>query len=261
MLYPITTETRNIIDLNGTWKFRLEHANEKLDATQPLDTDLVMSVPGSYNEQGAISEIRNHVGTVFYERDFIVPKALRDERLVLRFGSATHEAIVYIDGEEVVSHKGGFLPFEVDITDKVGAGSHRLTVSVNNILDHSTLPVGNYEEFTDEDGNLIRKNTPNFDFFNYSGLHRPVKIYTTPHKYVEDITVVPKVEGDNATVRYETEVVGDVEEIRVELLDEEGTIVGSATGAQDDIKVENPRLWEPLNAYLYNLKVTLFDNG
>ncbi|MCP6559004.1 beta-glucuronidase, partial [Klebsiella pneumoniae] len=97
-------------------------------------------------------------------------------------------------------------------------GSHRLTVSVNNILDHSTLPVGNYEEFTDEDGNLIRKNTPNFDFFNYSGLHRPVKIYTTPHKYVEDITVVPKVEGDNATVRYETEVVGDVEEIRVELL-------------------------------------------
>ncbi|PNZ43138.1 beta-glucuronidase [Staphylococcus simulans] len=261
MLYPITTETRNIIDLNGTWKFRLEHANEKLDATQPLDTDLVMSVPGSYNEQGAISEIRNHVGTVFYERDFIVPKALRDERLVLRFGSATHEAVVYIDGEEVVSHKGGFLPFEVDITDKVGAGSHRLTVSVNNILDHSTLPVGNYEEFTDEDGNLIRKNTPNFDFFNYSGLHRPVKIYTTPHKYVEDITVVPKVEGDNATVRYETEVVGDVEEIRVELLDEEGTIVGSATGAQGDIKVENPRLWEPLNAYLYNLKVTLFDNG
>lgn len=261
MLYPITTETRNIIDLNGTWKFQLEHANEKLDATQPLDTDLVMSVPGSYNEQGAISEIRNHVGTVFYERDFIVPKALRDERLVLRFGSATHEAIVYIDGEEVVSHKGGFLPFEVDITDKVGAGSHRLTVSVNNILDHSTLPVGNYEEFTDEEGNLIRKNTPNFDFFNYAGLHRPVKIYTTPHKYVEDITVVPKVEGDNATVRYETEVVGDVEEVRVELLDEEGTIVGSAKGAQGDIKVENPRLWEPLNAYLYNLKVTLFDNG
>ncbi|WP_105994697.1 beta-glucuronidase [Staphylococcus simulans] len=261
MLYPITNETRNIIDLNGVWKFKLEHAGEKLDATQPLDTDLVMSVPGSYNEQGAINEIRNHVGTVFYERAFIVPKALRDERLVLRFGSATHEAVVYIDGEEVVSHKGGFLPFEVDITDKVGEGSHRLTVAVNNILDHSTLPVGNYEEFTDEDGNIIRENTPNFDFFNYAGLHRPVKIYTTPHKYVEDITAVPKVEGNQATVSYETKVVGDVEEVRVELLDEEGTIVGSANGAEGEIKVDNPRLWEPLDAYLYNLKVTLFDNG
>lgn len=261
MLYPITTETRSMIDLNGTWKFQLEKAGETIDVSQPLDTDLVMAVPGSYNEQGVISEIRNHVGTVFYEREFIVPKQLRDERLVLRFGSATHEAVVYIDGEAVTSHKGGFLPFEVDITDKVGEGKHRLTVSVNNILDHSTLPVGNFEEYKDEDGTIIRENIPNFDFFNYAGLHRPVKIYTTPSQYIQDITAVPKVEAGSATVEYQTDVVGDVEEVRVELLDEDDTIVGTSNGSKGSINVENPRLWEPLDAYLYQLKVTLFNNG
>ncbi|MGK0577147.1 beta-glucuronidase [Macrococcus capreoli] len=256
MLYPIQTTTRNIVDLNGIWSFQLEK-EAVIDPSQPLSTNQVMAVPASYNDQGVISEIRNHVGTVWYERDFIVSKLLKDERKVLRFGSATHEAIVYIDGKEVVRHKGGFLPFEVDIT-KLQVGKHRLTVAVNNILDHTTLPVGNYEEIS-ENGLTKKKNSPNFDFFNYAGLHRPVKIYTTPKTYIEDITIVPNINGQDGIVNYEIISNNDSHETKVEVIDEDNNIVASSTGLVGQITVPQAHLWEPLEGYMYQLRVTLLN--
>lgn len=261
MLYPVTNEHRSIIDLNGIWQFKLEGNQDTIDVTRPLNTDLVMAVPGSYNDQGVTTNIRNHVGNVWYERTFTIPKVLSNERIVLRFGSATHKATVYIDGQEVTSHQGGFLPFEVELNDQFYSGQHRLTVCVNNILDETTLPVGDYSETTDKDGNLIKKNKPNFDFFNYAGLHRPVKIYTTPRTFIEDIEIIPELKGDIAEVGYTVVTNATVDEVLVRLIDEEGHIVAETSGFNGSIKVEQPHLWEPLNAYLYHLEVTLLDNN
>jgi beta-glucuronidase len=260
MLYPITNEHRSIIDLNGLWSFKLENVGDVIDATKPLVTNQVMAVPGSYNEQGVTKEIRNHVGNVWYEREFTIPKVLKEERVVLRFGSATHQATVYIDGVEVTSHKGGFLPFEVALDEQFSHGTHRLTVCVNNILDETTLPVGLYSESTDKNGDTVRKNEPNFDFFNYAGLHRPVKIYTTPQTHIEDITVVPEVFPSYANVNYQVETNAQ-SDVQVRLLDAEQNVVAKTTGTKGTIEVKDPHLWQPLNAYLYNLEVSLVDNG
>ncbi|WP_340579080.1 sugar-binding domain-containing protein, partial [Staphylococcus aureus] len=120
----------------------------------------------------------------------------------LRFGSATHKSTVYIDGNEVTSNQGGFLPIEVTLEKAYTVGTHRLTLCVNNILYETTLPVVYYSETTDAQGNVIKKNIPNFDFFNYAGLHRPVKIYTTPKTHIQNIEIVPEVQGDDAFVNY-----------------------------------------------------------
>ena len=73
-------------------------------------------------------EIREHSGYIWYEREFSVAKALRNERLVLRFGSAAHESWVYLNGKEVVHHKGGFTPFEAEINDFLGITVSELDV-------------------------------------------------------------------------------------------------------------------------------------
>ncbi|MFQ3727693.1 beta-glucuronidase [Staphylococcus equorum] len=260
MLYPVINKYRSIIDLNGIWDFKIEGVDDQIDVTRPLDTDLVMAVPGSYNDQGVTSDIRNHVGNVWYERTFTIPNVLRNERVVLRFGSATHKATVYIDGKEVTSHQGGFLPFEVDFDSEFGSGQHRLTVCVNNILDETTLPVGEYSETINNDGKIIKKNSPNFDFFNYAGLHRPVKIYTTPKVFIEDIEIVPEVLENSAKVQYKVTTNEAVPTIVVKLRDEKDNIVAETSGAEGIIEVDNPHLWQPLNAYLYHLEVTLLDN-
>ncbi|MFP5163607.1 beta-glucuronidase [Staphylococcus equorum] len=260
MLYPVINKYRSSIDLNGIWDFKIEGVDDQIDVTRPLDTDLVMAVPGSYNDQGVTSDIRNHVGNVWYERTFTIPNVLRNERVVLRFGSATHKATVYIDGKEVTSHQGGFLPFEVDFDSEFGSGQHRLTVCVNNILDETTLPVGEYSETINNDGKIIKKNSPNFDFFNYAGLHRPVKIYTTPKVFIEDIEIVPEVLENCAKVQYKVTTNEAVPTIVVKLRDEKDNIVAETSGAEGIIEVDNPHLWQPLNAYLYHLEVTLLDN-
>ena len=265
MLYPIVTETRQIIDLCGIWKFKLVTPNSDVDVTKALVTDKVMAVPGSYNDQGVVQAIRQHVGDVWYERTFTIPRHLKDERLVLRFGSASHHAEVYVDGEKVVEHSGGFLPFEVDISSKATVGIHRLSVKVNNILTHATLPVGNYSEEKQYDGTIKRVNTPNFDFFNYAGLHRPIKIYSTPKQFIKDIVIVPEVIAhDAANVRYEIELGHEkvkCDSIKVTIIDASRRVCGQHDGVSGVMTLKNVHLWQPLNAYLYELKVELFRNG
>ena len=257
MLYPIMTETRNVIDLSGIWSFKLIEYKGEYDVTTEIDTDLQMAVPGSYNDQGVVSSIRNHVGKVVYETTFTIPNVLQQERQVLRFGSATHEAEVFVNGQKVVSHRGGFLPFEVEINDVVQKGKNRLTVIVNNILDDSTLPVGNFKEVKDSKGNIKAVNEPNFDFFNYAGLHRPVKIYTTPKEhYIEDIVIVPHVDGQNAQVEYTVKASGN-QSIQVDIVDQEGHIVASQNGAESTVEIENVHLWQPGDGYQYTLAVSI----
>lgn len=259
MLYPLVTDTRNLIDLNGIWNFKLDKGNGFQESweTSGLSNAMTMAVPASFNDVGVTAEIRNHVGWVWYEREFTVPTILTSDRVVLRFGSATHLAKVYVNGQFVVEHKGGFLPFEAEINSFLKQGKNRLTVAVNNIVDESTLPVGIYTEKEIEGIGKVVRNSPNFDFFNYAGLQRPVKIYTTPQTYVKDVTVVTDIDG---SVNYSLELVGQAD-VNVSVVDESGEVVASANGAAGTVTIPNVKLWEPLNAYLYTLNVELSNKG
>lgn len=258
MLYPIVTDTRAVIDLNGIWKFKLDQGEGFANNWQLGLSDTVsMSVPASYNDIGITAEIRNHVGWVWYEREFSMPAALASERVVLRFGSATHAAKVYVNGELAVEHKGGFTPFEAEINHLLRKGSNRLTVAVNNIVDGTTLPVGTYLVTEVEGVGKVAKNGANFDFFNYAGLHRPVKLYTTPKTFIRDITVVTALDG---SVQYQVET-SAAADVAVSVIDEAGAIVAQSTGVQGTVVIPNVSLWEPLHAYLYTLRVELSAEG
>ena len=257
MLYPIMTEPRSVIDLNGIWNFKLDKGNgftEKWYESNLKDT-IKMAVPSSYNDLVEAEEVRDHVGWVWYERSFTLNKSLLDERIVLRFDSATHEAKVYLNGKFLVEHKGGFTPFEAEINELLVSGENRLTVAVNNIIDETTLPVGMLKE-TEVNGKKVMKNLVNFDFFNYAGIHRPVKIYTTPKTYVDDLTIVTKFEDTNGYVDYDVNFIGEAD-INVSIIDEDNNIVATSKGKNGQVVIKDVKLWEPMNAYLYKLKVDL----
>ena len=263
MLYPIATETRAVMDLNGVWRFMMDHEVEEVDVAQPLASSELIAVPASFNDQTVSQEIRQHNGYFWYEREFSVAKALRNERLVLRFGSATHEAWVYVNGKEIAYHKGGFMPFEAEINDFLVEGTNRLTVRLSNLLDYTTLPVGNYSEKKDENGRIVRKVDENFDFFNYAGLHRPVKIYSTPSDYIEDIVIAPEVDlaEKKADVHISVQTVGNFDEVRITVLDEAGQQVAQVSGTDVNVAIEDVQLWQPVNAYLYKAKVEGIKGG
>lgn len=264
MLYPQCNKVRAVLDLSGIWNFTLEHSEnpDRAQAGAPLKNPMTMAVPASYNDQKEGENFRDHYGYVWYQRTFAVPEMLLSQRLLLRFGAVAQSAEVYLNGRLLCKHQGGFLPFEAEISEAVTAGENCLTVLVDNRVDFSTLPVG-----SEEGGNMLtglipnvpgvtpkKQNYPNFDFFNYSGITRPVKLYTTPKHYIRDITLVPSVNGENAEVHYQIDTVG-TGEITLTVRDEANNVVAEAKGAEGSFIIQNVHLWQPLNAYLYEAEV------
>lgn len=131
------------------------------------------------------------------------------------------------------------MPFEAEINDHLVQGTNRLTVKISNLLDYTTLPVGNYSETKDENGRIFRKVDENFDFFNYAGIHRPVKIYSTPHDYIEDIVISPEVDlvNNKADVNVTVKTGGSFDEVRVTIIDEEGNEVVQASGENVNVNI------------------------
>ena len=264
MLYPKLNSSRTLIDLSGIWQFKADDGNGFEDKwyEKKLENAVTMAVPASYNDQKESIDLRDHYGYVFYQRELSVPRILKGQRIVLRFGAVTHYAKVYLNGQLICEHKGGFLPFEAEIQDIVNFDTNLLTVAVDNKVDYSTLPVG-----SESGGNMLggmlpevpgvtpkKQNAPNFDFFNYAGITRPVKIYSTPKNYIRDISIVPKVNGENAEVSYSVDAVGN-EEVSLTVYSESGEVVAEAYGNEGSFIINNVHLWQPLNAYLYTAKI------
>lgn len=267
MLYPKLNDVRALVDLSGIWDFKLDDGNgfENHWMENPLEDPVRIAVPASYNDQIEGVDFRDHYGWAFYQTNVMVPKMLLSQRVVLRFGAVTHKAKVYWNGKLLCEHEGGFLPFEAEINDFVRPGKNLLCVAVDNRVDYSTLPIGNEvgAAFFGSDlpdipsvNHTVQKphNAPNFDFFNYAGINRPVKIYTTPEKYIEDIVLVPSISGQDGVVDYTVSCRGEGQ-VRIQIYDEEKQLVAEETGAKGRIVIPDARLWEPGNAYLYTAKV------
>lgn len=261
MLYPKNTETRSLIDLSGIWNLKLNKNNEKIDIKKRLTNTKLVAVPGSFNDQLALHDDRTYIGDFYYEKEFIISEdILKNKRIFLRFGSATHNSITYLNGNKLGEHKGGFTPFEYEITNNIILGENRLLVKINNILDYTTLPVAVYREEKRPDGTIRKIVDENFDFFNYAGLHRPVKIYTTNQNRIEDIIIEYDVnlKEKTADINFEIKEDGKFDKVVVELFDEENNLVGKTNNLK--LHLNNVKLWQPLNSYLYKAKVIGYIN-
>ncbi|MBP1649119.1 MAG: beta-D-glucuronidase, partial [Bacteroidetes bacterium] len=146
MLFPQQNKHRTVFDLNGFWRFLpdLHDAGETerwFSAPLP-DHAMLIAVPGAWNEQLAERGLMNYVGKAWYETTFSLPHSgPLDRRTFLRIGAANHAARVWLNGICIGGHEGGYLPFELDMTEGVIPGAlNRLTVSVDSALTMDTLP-------------------------------------------------------------------------------------------------------------------------
>jgi beta-glucuronidase len=257
MLRPQDSGTRERKSLNGLWQFTLDPDGEGRSASwfsQPLADSRPMAVPASFNDIAADAAVRDYFGDVWYQTSVWVPRGWDGRRIVLHFESATHRATVWVNDLEVVSHEGGYTPFEADITDHVTAGEQvRITVLVNNRLHWQSIPPG-----VIEDTPAGKRQRYWHDFFNYAGIHRTVWLYSTDPAHITDITITTDLDGENGVIGYvaEAERTDDVE-TKVILRDAEGTEVATDTGPSGTLNVPNAHKWAPGDGYLYDLEIQL----
>jgi len=254
MLKPQTSSTRELVSLDGLWRFAVDKGDGSLPCpwSSKLPGTLEAPVPASYNDLFVDSSIREHAGWVWYQRNARVPRGWAGQRVVVRVEAATHEGVVFVDDTKVARHVGGYTPFEADITDLVSPGAEfRLTVGVNSELTFETIPPGQVK--VTDDGR--RQQRIYHDFFNYSGLARSVWLASRPATYVDDMTVTTDVEGQAGIVRVKTVVAGGAADVRLTLRDEDGAVVAQGSGADAALRVPDVKLWQPGAAYLYSLTI------
>ena len=257
LLYPRITETRRTNHLDGMWDFQFDPKEEGLQGNwiSKLPKPIKMPVPASFNDFFTDKYSREYTGDFWYSTDFFVPQEWSGMQVLIRFASVTHRARIFVNGAEIISHEGGFLPFNADVTDIVRYNHfNHLAVLANNELSETTLPAGTVA--TLPDGNKM--SMPYFDFYNYAGIHRPVTLVALPKESVQDYTVSYELNGTDAIIDYTVKTNGG-HPVAVKILDAEGIEVAAAEGTAGKITVNHAYLWQVRNSYLYTICIQIRD--
>ncbi len=130
-----------------------------------FDTSESLKVPGDWNTQK--ERLLLYEGTIWYKKSFDYQRK-ENTRLFVYFGAANYLADVYLNGEKIGRHEGGFTPFNFEVTNLVREKSNFLIVKVDNQRRRDAVPT------------LIT------DWWNYGGLTRQVKLVETPATFVQD---------------------------------------------------------------------------
>ena len=174
---------RECISLNGNWDIlpdpsslgpsrHWEHLKTPKNENQLVelryDGWYKLYVPGDWNHQRV--EFSYYQGDMWYKREFTyAPKD--NSRVFLHFGAVSQNCSVFLNGERLGNHKGGFTPFQYEITDKLLKDRNVLIVRVDNKLSENGIPA-RY-----------------FDWWNYGGITRDVNLIYVPKTFIEDYTI------------------------------------------------------------------------
>ena len=243
---------RQVINLNKNWKFIQENAG--LPAVYPADWKTV-DLPHTWNAvDGNDGNGSYDRGNYWYAKTFETPKQpLAGGRVFVEILAAGQQASVYVNGEKVIYHEGGYSTFRADITDLCKDGEENLlVVECSNEYKDSVYP-------------------QNADFTFYGGLYRGVNLISVPNAHFDleyyggpGIKVTPQpTDCGSAAFEIETFVKNADENFTVlySIEDEDGEEVGYACRPADAAKVTifvpDITLWDFENPYLYTVTAYL----
>ena len=234
------------VNLNGFWNYAITSA----DTADVECNDGQILVP--FAVESALSGVGRKVtenDALWYEREFTVPGSWKGRRVMLNFGAVDWHAQVYVDGEFVGEHKGGYAPFSFDVTDFLKKGrKHTLKVKVLDTTDASWQPRGKQ----------IR-NPYGVWYTAVTGIWQTVWMEPVSQAHVVSYNAVSDIDAKKLNVEVEAELQeGDI--CKVVLLDE-GNVVAESEGTSVVLDVPEMKLWSPDSPTLYDLHISIVRNG
>lgn len=262
LLYPRQNRYRNVQDLSGLWRFQLDpdDTGEAEGWHNGLPSPRPIPVPASWND--LFADARDYLGRAWYLNEVWVPAGWREERVFLRVGSANYAAKVWVNGTLVTEHLGGHLPFVADVTAHLTWDTPNIiAISVENLQLPERVPPGP-QSGSGLAGFMSGYPATTYDFFPYSGLHRPVVLFSVPDVHIDDITVVTTIDGNDGVVRVVATISGASDGTgRVQLADANVELRFADGSAEATLHVPDARLWSPDDPHLHALTVTLAEGG
>ena len=207
-----------------------------------FDKSPTMQIPGDWNTED--ERLFFYEGTVWFKKSFqAVP--MQECRTLLYFGAVNYHCHVWVNGQKVGEHIGGFTPFNFDISDLLKEGENTIIVKVDNKRHAEDVP------------------TQIFDWWNYGGITRDVKLIKVLPVYLEDYNLqLTSLEGRKLefSVKLNKAEADHTVTLNIPELKIKKTIKTAADGTASINMKAKPQLWCPENPKRYQVEITL-DNS
>jgi beta-galactosidase len=267
--YELENAGRNVSNFNAGWRFK----TGKIENAEKPDFDdsewEVVSTPhtvGLIPAEGSGS--RNYQGTAWYRKRFVLDESLKGKIVNIYFEAVMGKSVVYLNGEKILEHAGGYLPFSIEPTQyNVRPGDTCLLAVKTDNFDDKNYPPG-------------KKQTA-LDFAYHGGIYRDVWLIATGKIHFTDPNKTDQTAGGGVFVQY-----GEITEKKAELLIYTDVNNSTAVGRNIELEsklmgpdgkllktvrtklhlpaneskqilqkiiLENPSLWTPDTPYLYKV--------
>lgn len=255
---------------NDGWKFNLgdvpdaKNKNYDDEAWRNLTLPHDWSIEQDFNKNSPSTHEGGFLdgGIGWYRKSFVLPKEMEGKKITIDFDGVYMDSYIYVNGVQVGNHPYGYTPFSFDITDNLicdGVTENVISVKVNN-------------------------RQPSSRWYSGSGIYRDVKLTVTDKVHVEQYgtyVTTPNLKSEyatgKATVNIKTDIAneeGSDKEVTLvsTIYDSEGNVVGDSTSTQtitanstykydQNVEVQNPKLWGTENPYLYDVVTQVLINN
>lgn len=269
-------EARVVLNMNTGWAF---HRGEVESGGQPgLDDSgwIAATIPHIMQlEKKHCGGDIIYDGVGWYRRTFRVPSQYKDKQIKISFEGVMNACEVYLNGQKISAHRGGYVGFVTDITTRINWDrDNLLAVQVSAEYDPLTPP---------------GKSQAGMDFYYYSGIYRDVEMVISDPLHITHALEEDEVAGGGIFVTYPvvgkekavTHVKAHVRnegkrkrkaQLRTQLIDKSGKIVacqltpfrlsaGEAIHLEQNLEIVHPSLWHPYDPNLYTLQNEIVENG
>ena len=202
-----------------------------------------MELPSDWNTRD--ERLFFYEGTVWFYKKFNVQSSkfkAEKRRALLYFGAVNYDAHVYVNGNHVGHHIGGFTPFNYDVTDQLKDGENFVIVKVDNKRHAEDVP------------------TQIFDWWNYGGITRDVLLVDVPETYVENYSLqLVSLEGRRLafSVKLNKAEAGRRVTLSIPELKLKKELITAADGTATTFMKAKPVLWSPATPKLYKVDITM----
>lgn len=237
------------MNLNGLWDYAIVQTGDG----EPSVYDGKILVP--FAIESSLSGVQKTLGKekeLWYNRDFSIPSNWKGKRVLLHFGAVDWKAEVWVNGVRIGGHTGGYTPFCFDITPALQKGNNSLSVKVWDPTDDGTQPRGKQV-----------KAPRSIWYTPVSGIWQTVWLEPVEEHYITSLKILPDIDRNRLSVLAMMNTASAADKIEVNVFSEGVNIASGQSLAAEpvDIYLKNARLWSPESPFLYELEISLYQQG